>query len=100
MTDSTELKTTSPQDEFRARASDIMIEAATLSLHGLVDEFQRLTGLMAANLEPAEDDNYGPHYNHVGQVALRHRDLIRTAARARFGLDLDAFDQANSLQNF
>lgn len=86
-----ELTTTNPADTFRAKASDRITSAAGMSLHDLVDEFQRLTGVMDANL--VENDRGSVTLNDIGEVAKRERGVISGASRARFGLTLMAYDR-------
>lgn len=87
----TSLTTTTPAEQFRAKAQGLFIDVAKMSLHELVDEFQRLTTVMDENVETTE--NNGKLFNETAGVALRERRLVQGAARARFGISLDAFDR-------
>lgn len=83
--------TTTPADQFRAKASGLFVDVAKMTLHELVDEFQRLTQIMDDNVtnEPGE----GKKFNEIAELASRERRLITGAGRARFGITFDAFDR-------
>ncbi|QIG72961.1 hypothetical protein EVB98_039 [Rhizobium phage RHph_N3_2] len=83
---------TNPADAFRAKATGLMIECANMTLHQLVDEFQRLTDAIDANSEPAED-GYGTKLNEAGEMAARERRLVSGTARARFGISFEPWDR-------
>lgn len=82
----------SPAETFRAKASNLMKDTASMTLHELVDEFARLTGVMDENLD--HDEDY-PKLNQTGQLAERERKLVNGAIRCRFGLHMDSFDRAS-----
>lgn len=90
-----DLTTTTPADAFRAKASNLMVETAGMTLHQLVDEFQRLTLLMDANSVKGED-GYGPTLSEDGELAARERRIVVAASRARFGISFDTYDRVSS----
>lgn len=83
---------TNPADAFRAKATGLMIECANMTLHQLVDEFQRLTEIIDANSEQGED-GYGTKLTETGEMASRERRLVSGTARARFGISFEAWDR-------
>ena len=85
------LTTTTPAEAFRAKAADLMISGAQMSLHQLVDEYQRLTGIMDENLR--EDDKGYERLNEVGELAKRERQIVLGSARSRFGITFDSYDR-------
>lgn len=89
-----ELTTTSPADQFRAKASALFIEASNMTLHQLVDEFQRLTTVMDENMTTDGAEGY-PEFNlnEAGQLAARERKVIEASSKARFGIGFDAYDR-------
>ena len=89
-----DLTTITPAETFRAKASGLMVEAANMTLHQLVDEFMRLSGVMDENCIH-EDDSHASYLrlNERGEVAERERKVIVAASRARFGITLEAFDR-------
>ena len=91
-----ELQTTVPADRFRAVAADRLRSAADMTLHQLVDEFQRLTLMIEGNIEG------GAAYaklNAVGELAARERSVIVGTAKARFGIAFYEHDRAMYGQN-
>lgn len=83
--------TTSPADQFRAKASGLFVEAAEMTLHQLVDEFQRLTKVMDDNI--INELGEGRKFNETAELASRERRVVTSAARARFGISFDAYDR-------
>jgi hypothetical protein len=86
----TEVQTTDFRDTFRGVAASRFHAAADMSLHELVDEFQRLSAVVAANLAKNEDGYL--QANDTGKVAQRERNIVLGAARARFGISFDTYD--------
>lgn len=86
--------TTTPADAFRVKASDLLVDAANMTLHQLVDEFMRLTDVMDKNCEPAKGASY-PSLNDQGELAARERRVVTAAARARFGINFEPFDRVS-----
>jgi hypothetical protein len=89
----TELTTTSPAEQFRRKASGLLVDVAEMELHELVDEFQRLSNILDQNM--VEGDDY-PKLNDVGELALREQRLVNGAIRARFGLSLETYDRKHN----
>jgi hypothetical protein len=89
----TELTTTGPAEQFRAKAATIMIDAANMTLHQLVDEFQRLADIIDKNTIEGSQARY-PTVNEVGQLAVREQRMINAASRARFGISFDTYDRS------
>lgn len=87
-----ELTTTAPAEQFRAKAANLLILAANMSLHQLVDEFQSLTTVMDENLTDTDEGGY-PQLNAIGQLAKRERNIIVGTAKARFGIFFDSYDR-------
>ena len=85
---------TSPADQFRAKAADGMINSAKMSLHELVDEFQRLTQIMDDNT--SQEEGRGKTFNEIAELADRDCRIVQGAARARFGITLESFDRPSS----
>lgn len=84
---------TTPADAFRSKASGLLVDAANMTLHQLVDEFQRLTAVMDENVESPEDASTYARLNDAGELASRERRVITAASRARFGINFEAFDR-------
>lgn len=91
---SKEITTTTPSEQFREKAADLMKQAADMSLHELVDEFQSLSAFIADNSTPRS--GYGYDVNDAGKVAVRERQVINAAARARFGISFDTYDRPDA----
>lgn len=89
------LTTFNPVAAFRDVAAKRMHTAADMSLHELVDEFQRLTLIVEAGTEWDDNDGYSRSMNVSAKVAFRERSLINMAAQSRFGISFDAFDRAD-----
>jgi signal transduction histidine kinase len=62
--------------------------AADMTLHELVDQFQRLTKVVNDNT--AYDEMQRPKYNEAAILALKERKIFASVANARFGLSLAA----------
>lgn len=86
-----DLTISNPSTTFRAKAADLMIDAAKMSLHQLVDEFQRLAEEIEKNT--VQEDNGYRRLNEVGELANREQRMINAAARARFGISFDTYDR-------
>lgn len=86
----TEVQTTDFRQAFRSVAASRFHSAADMSLHELVDEFQRLSGIVAANL--IKDEHGYTTTNDTGKVAARERNIILGAVRARFNLTFETYD--------
>lgn len=82
-----------PTKLFREKAGDLMIVAAQMTLHQLVDEFVRLCEVIEANSEDAPEGSYGKQLNDTAQIASRKQRIISAAVRARFGISLHPFDR-------
>lgn len=93
MTGNAVATTPTPAQDFRSKAAGLLVQAADMSLHQLVDEFLRLSEVMEAN-QADEDGLHRPKLNDIGELALRQRNLINGAARARFGLSFETWDRA------
>lgn len=87
----TELETPDYRAKFQKVAAQRLHEAADMTLHELVDEFLRLSKLVAANLV-RETSGYQINFNDTAKLALRERNIINGAARGRFGLSLETYD--------
>lgn len=81
-----------PAQIFRAKASSLMTDAASMTLHQLVDEFVRLSEVVESNSKEVED-SYRKELTDVGKVAFRERQVINAAARACFGVGFNTFDR-------
>ena len=88
------LTTTTPAEAFRAKAADLLIEGAGMTLHELVDEFQRLTTVMDENVKA--DDTYR-RLNEVGELAKRERLIVLGSARSRFGITFEGYDRPSEV---
>ena len=82
-----EIQTTSAEASFRAIAADRMVSAANMTLHELLDEYQRLSGIIAAERLPADPDEYGAKYSEAGKLAINVLAIVNGAARVRFGIN-------------
>ncbi len=87
------LITTKPAEAFRAKASELMITTATMTLHQLVDEFQRLTDVIEKNSEP-DEEGFGFKLNDEAELAMRERRIVCGASRSRFGIDFSSWDRS------
>lgn len=89
-----EITTTKPAEIFRAGAADLFKATADMSLHDLVDEYLRLTEIIEAGKVPVKDsDDWAPDdYTDEAKVALRNRNIVNGAARARFGIGFEVHD--------
>jgi hypothetical protein len=89
-----ELATTKPAEVFRAGAADLFKATADMSLHELVDEYLRLTQTIEAGKVPAKsgEEWLSDDYTDEAKVALRNRNIVNGAARARFGIGFDVHD--------
>jgi hypothetical protein len=81
-----------PEQQFRSQAAELMVDAANMTLHQLVDEFVRLSNVIDENCTRT-DDGYGVDFNDTAKLADRQRRIITTASRARFGVDFQPFDR-------
>lgn len=87
-----DLTTTTPAEAFRAKAADMMIGTAKMTLHQLVDEFVRLTEVIEKNTIEG-DDGYHRSMTDEGELAYRDRRMVTAAARSRFGVTFDSYDR-------
>lgn len=94
-----QLTTITPADTFRAKSSGLLVEAANMPLHGLVDEFLRLTTVMDADFVTDDENPYGK-LGDAGELAARERKVVIAATRARFGLHLEPFDRVSDGVNY
>jgi hypothetical protein len=81
-----EIQTTSAEATFRAVAADRMVTAANISLHDLLDEFQRLAGIIASERLPVQPDEYGTRYTDAGKLAINELAIVNGSAKVRFGV--------------
>jgi len=86
------LTTTTPADQFRAKAANLLVLAAGMTLHQLLDEFQRLTTVMDENVNIGI--NGYPELNKIGELASRERNIILGASKSRFGVYFESWDRA------
>lgn len=85
------ITTTSAAEEFRAKSAAVLSASATMSLHQLVDEFQRLTDIVDAGHSEAEDGSVA--LSDAAKVAQRERSIIVGASKARFGISFETYDR-------
>lgn len=94
----TELQTTNPAEAFRAVAAERFHAAADMTLHQLCDEFLRLTKLIEAGTiegdQSSESWAADEEFTDEAKIALRERNIVNGAARARFGMGFDQYDQS------
>jgi len=95
MTKTTALTTTTPAEQFRAEASALMIDAANMTHHELLDEYLRLSEEIDENTT-RDEDRYDYKLNDTAQIAVRKRSVVTAAARARFGINFESFDRPSS----
>lgn len=87
-----ELTTIKPADTFRAKAASRFHEAADMTLHQLCDEFVRLTAIIEDGKAEDESDFGATTYTDEASIALRERNIVNGAARARFGIGFETYD--------
>jgi hypothetical protein len=89
-----DLTTTKPAEEFRQIAASRLIAAAEMTLHELVDEFQRLAVVIEREtIKPAADDFDDSRLTPAGELASREMQIISGVTKSRFGLSLFTHDR-------
>lgn len=78
-------------DSFRGKATGLMNQASNMTLHELVDDFQRLSAVMEANI--SEDEMGRMIANDIAKMAGREQKMVNAAAAMRFGLTFRAYDR-------
>lgn len=98
----TELTATKPADAFRDGASGLLHAVADMSLHDLVDEFQRLSiAIEDGRIEGEDAGAYRPvRWSDAAQLAMKQRLLVNGAARARFGISFESYDRNDTDNNW
>lgn len=89
---SNEIQTTSAASQFRSIAADRFKAVADMSLHELCDEFVRLTAIVEAGKTEDAGEYGATTYTDEANVALRERNIVNGAARARFGIGFETYD--------
>jgi hypothetical protein len=85
--------TTNPAEAFRAVAADRFHSAADMTLHELVDEFQRLAKVIHdGTTEQDQDGLYSTTRTPEAEIAVREQQIINGAARARFAISFSTHD--------
>jgi len=88
-----DLTLTSAAETFRANAAGHFHDAADMTLHQLVDEYQRLALIVeAGTTEKNEDGFYAPELTPEAELASRQQQIINGAARARFAISFSSHD--------
>lgn len=85
-----EIEKASAIDIYRGIVADRAKTAADMTLHQLVDEFQRLTEII--DKDRSFDDADRKVYSVAGIVAIKERHVFSSMASARFGISLAAYD--------
>jgi hypothetical protein len=89
--------TTSPAEAFRDGAAGLLHAVADMSLHDLVDEFQRLTLAVEAGKTTVEVGGYPQaKWSDGAKLAAKQRGLVNGAAKARFGISFDTYDRGDN----
>ena len=83
-----------PSEAFRNAAADLLKDSAEMTLHELVDEYLRLTEVMDAGVIESGEE-YRTTFNDEAKLAMRKRNVINGAARARFGVGFESYDRAS-----
>lgn len=96
------IATTSPAEAFRTGASGLLHAVADMSLHDLVDEYQRLTLAIEAGKIVKDDRGGYPQtsWNDAAKLAAKQRGLVNGAAKARFGISFETHDRDDPDNNF
>lgn len=90
----TAIITANPAEQFRSKAANLMVSAAQMTLHQLVDEFQRLADLI--DQHSSEDEHGYTTLTEIGQLAIREQRMVNGAARARFGISFESYDRTRN----
>lgn len=92
----TALSTTDFRQTFRDGAATLLHRVADMSLHELVDEYVRLTAVVKAGTLPPADGEFGSaRLTDEANIAARERQVVNGAAKSRFGISFDPYDDGN-----
>lgn len=83
---SNEIATHNALQAYRGLVAETVKEAADMTIHELVDAFQRLTKDVEKGKTLREDDR--PLYNEAALLAIRLRNVYASMANARFGISI------------